>query len=115
MGDHERFRIDRLAADGRPIEPKDVARKIVKQCRVLVRHCIPITVQEWHKPKEEGVSYVGDKGKETHWKKLLHNFTLPEPEPEVDSDEDDPNEEDLQRMKFEIEQKVKKWALKKMA
>ena len=41
------------------------------------------------------------------------NFTLPEPE--VDSDEEDPNEEDLQRKKYEIEQKVKKWALSKMA
>ena len=98
MGDHERFRIDRLAADGRPIEPKDVARKIVKQCGVLVRDYIPITVREWHKPKEEEVSYVGPKGKETHWKKLLHNFTLPEPE--VDSDEEDPDEEELERKKI---------------
>ena len=98
MGDHERFRIDRLAADGRPIEPKDVSRKIVKQCGVLVRDYIPITVREWHKPKEEGVSYVGPKGKETLWKKLMVNFTLPAPE--VDSDEEDPNGEDLQRKKI---------------
>ena len=93
MGDHERFRIDQVAADNRPIAPTDVANKFVKQCGVIVRDYIPITIREWHKPKAEGVSYVGPKGKENLWKKLMVNFTLPAPE--VDSDEEDPNEEDL--------------------
>ena len=33
----------------------------------------------------------------------------------MDADEEDPNEEDLERKKDIIQQKVKKWALSKMA
>ena len=94
MDDHERYRIEEVAKDGEPIAPKDVAKKFVKQCGVVVRDYIPITIREWHKPRTEGVSYISPKGKETLWEKLMVHFTLPAPE---------------------VEEKVKQWALKKMA
>ena len=90
MGDQERYRIEKVAEDGTPIAPPDVAKKIVKQCGVIVRDYIPITVREWNKPRAGGIRYVGDVGKENLWKKLMVNFTLPAPE--VDPDEEDPNE-----------------------
>ena len=116
MGEHERYRIEEVAEDGEPIAPADVAKKIIKQCGVVVRDYIPITVREWNKPKAAGVCYVGAKGKDNLWKKLMVNFTLPAPEVdpnEVDPNEEDPNEEDPNGNT--IERKVKKWALKKMA
>ena len=103
MDDHERYRIEEVAIDGQPIAPEDVAKKIVKQCGVVVRDYIPITVREWQKPKAEGVSYVGPKGKENLWKNLMVNLTLPAPE--VDPDEEEPNEEDTERKKAALEEK----------
>ena len=43
---------------------------------------------------------------------MVH-FTLPAPE--VDPDEEEPNEEVTERKKAALEEKVKEWALKKMA
>ena len=88
--------------------PTDVAKKIVKQCGVVVRDYIPITVREWHKPQAEGVSYVGDTAKEYLWRKVMVHFTLPTPEV-------GPDEEDIEREKAALEEKVKEFAFKKMA
>ena len=112
MGDQERYRIEKVAEDGTPTAPPGVKNKMVKQCGVLVRDFIPITVREWHRPKEKGQLYVSDEGKERLWRKLMVNFTLPAPE--VDSDEEDPDEAEKIARKI-MEQKVKDWALKKMA
>ena len=112
MGDQERYTIERVAEDGTPTAPPGVKNKMVKQCGVLVRDFIPITVREWHRPKEKGQLYVSDEGKERLWRKLMVNFTLPAPE--VDSDEEDPDEAEKIARKI-MEQKVKDWALKKMA
>ena len=92
MKEHERYRIEKIATDGAPELPDDVAKKYVKQSGVLVRDHIPITVREWNKPNEAGISYVGGKAKEALFKKMMANFTLPTPE--VDQDEVDENEED---------------------
>ena len=43
---------------------------------------------------------------------MVH-FTLPAPK--VDPDEEEPHEEDTERKKAALEEKVKQWALKKMA
>ena len=62
MKEHERYRIEKIAADGAPKLPDDVAKKYVKQRGVLVRDHIPITLREWNKPTDnvaEGISYVG--------------------------------------------------------
>ena len=85
---------------GEPLEPKKCANAFVKQCGVIVRDRIPITIREWHKPKADGVSYVDDRAKEVLWNKLMTNFTLP---PKVDAENP------------VIARKVKAWALKKMA
>jgi hypothetical protein len=55
-----RYRIEVVSVDGEPTAPDDVAKKIVKQCGVLVRDYIPITVQEWNWPSSGGVPYFGD-------------------------------------------------------
>jgi len=112
LGDQERYTIERVAEDGTPTAPPGVKNKMVKQCGVLVRDFIPITVREWHRPNEKGQLYVSDEGKERLWRKLMVNFTLPAPE--VDSDEEDPDEAEKIARKI-MEQKVKDWALKKMA
>ena len=67
-----------------------------------VREKIPISIQQWYKPKEEDpeVSYVNDMLKEYLWTKLNANFTLPR--------EEDPE-------KPVIEQFIKSCALKRMA
>lgn len=100
MKPHERYHIDQIRADGEPIAPAKHAKIFVRQCGVVVRDNVPITVQEWHKTKVDGVSYVDDQTKEMLWTKLMVNFTLP---PEVDPEDN------------AIERKVKAWALKKMA
>jgi hypothetical protein len=55
-------------------------KKCVSQYGVLVRDNIPSTTQEWKKTNMEGVSYVDTRSKNTLFRKLLVNFTLPEPE-----------------------------------
>jgi len=98
---NQRFRIEEVADDGEPKKPEKNAHLFVNQCGVIVRDTIPITIQEWNKPKNtDGVTYLEDRCKDELWNSLMINFTLPE---EVDPDN---------RV---IEKKVKVWALKKMA
>ena len=92
LGEHERFRIERLAEAGMPTAPRDVKAKAIKQCGVIVRDCIPITVREWNRPRVGGIRYVGEIGKDNLWKKLMVNFMLSARE--VDPDEQDPNAEE---------------------
>jgi hypothetical protein len=69
-----------------------------------VRDCIPITVRDWHKPKAEEVeegTYVDDIAKNNLWRHLMAHFTLP---PEENPD-----------IARKMEEKVKEFALKKMA
>jgi hypothetical protein len=101
-----RYRIKVVGVDGEPQAPDDVAKKIVKQCGVLVRDYIPITVQEWNRPSSGGVSYVGDAAKDKLFDRLMINFLLPRP---------DMNPDEEERAKEELLQRVKKFALIKMA
>ena len=91
MGDHERFRIEDVAKDGKPTAPKVVANKFVAQCGVIVRDLIPITIRNWNRPadaeKEGTCLYVPNMAKDLLWKRLMVNFKLPKIEP-------DPNAED---------------------
>jgi hypothetical protein len=122
LEEHERYRIKEIGGDGKPIAPAAHANKFTRQCRVLVRDNIPITIRAWKKTKTESVSYVYKILKNMLWKKLMVNFTLPAaPEVdqnEVDRNEEDPNEEDSNDDDHHlniIERKVKKWTLSKMA
>ncbi|KAK1699311.1 hypothetical protein QYE76_016008 [Lolium multiflorum] len=84
---------------GEPVEPKEFCRKFTSQSGVIVRDHVPISIQEWHKPKnpESGASYVNDAMKNLLWDTLMTKFSLPE-----DMTEGQKN-------------KVKEWTLKKMA
>jgi hypothetical protein len=122
LEEHERYKIEEIGEDGKPIAPMAHANKFARQCRVLVRDNIPITIREWKKTKTEPDSYVHKRLKNMLWKKLMVNFTLPAaPEVdrnEVDRNEEDPNEEDSDEEDHHlniIERKLKKWTLSKMA
>ena len=102
MSSYEKFEIIEIAPDGEPIEPIRTRKAFSAQCGVLVRDRIPISIQQWYKPKEEDpeVSYVNDMQKADLWTELKANFTLP------------PEEDPEKPVK---EQLIKSCALKKMA
>ena len=89
MSDNQRFTIDEVAEDGEPIAPAKHANIFRRQCGVIVRDNVLITIQEWHQPKKEGseeVSYVDNQTKDLLWDLLMVNFTLPpEEDPEKNS------------------------------
>ena len=115
MKDNERYRIEEIAQDGQPIAPKEVKAKFVQQCGVVVRDYVPITFREWKPIKGTPDSYVvGPVAKESLWKRLMKNFILPEPEVASD-EEEEPDEDELKRRRDRIEEKVKHFALTKMA
>jgi hypothetical protein len=68
LTDKQHFTIDEVSADGEPLLPKSVANKFITQHGVLVRDMVPISIQEWNKPKAakgelaegDGVSYVSE-------------------------------------------------------
>ena len=80
MGENERFPIEEIDRDGKPTAPKQTHDKFINQCGVIVRDNVPISIQEWNKKKDDGVSYVDDRSKDELWNTLMTNFTLP---PEV--------------------------------
>jgi hypothetical protein len=45
LEEHERYKIEEIGEDGEPIAPVAHANKFVRQCRVLVRDNILITIQ----------------------------------------------------------------------
>ena len=74
-----KFNIDVISLSGVPVGPKSHADKFVGQCGVIVRDQIPISTQEWHKPKEGRlVSFVDERAKNRLWDTLISHFTLPE-------------------------------------
>jgi hypothetical protein len=76
-----------VGVDGEPIAPDDVAKKFVKQCGVLVRDYILITIQEWNRPSNGGVPYIGDIAKDKLFDRLMINFLLPRPDVNPDEEE----------------------------
>ena len=102
MSSDEKFEIIEIAPEREPIEPIRTKNTFSAQCGVLVRDKIPISIQQWYKPKEEDpeVSYVNDMQKGDLWTELKANFTLP------------PEEDPEKPVK---EQLIKSRALKKMA
>jgi hypothetical protein len=82
--------------------PKKVAKTFKKQCGVLVRDHVPISVREWNKRKgADDSEYVAKRYKESLWNDLMAHFDLPECEDEV--------------IARQLRAKVKQWTLKKMA
>jgi hypothetical protein len=79
LGDDVKLNLDELKADGEPIDPRNNANKFIRQCGVTVRDNVPITVREWHKPKEvyPEVTYVDERMKFFLWDMLMEHFNLP--------------------------------------
>ena len=87
---------------GEPKLPKNAADTFKKQCGVLVRDHVPISVREWNKRKGAADSdYVAERYKDNLWNDLMSHFNLPECENEDAADK--------------LRAKVKQWTLKKMA
>jgi hypothetical protein len=79
LADGIKYNIDEVIANGEPIAPAQNARKFISQHGVIVRDNIPITIQEWNKPKEDReVSYVDERSKNLLWDMLMSHFNLPE-------------------------------------
>ena len=99
MSGQGRLPINTVKDSGEPLEPKENARKFTSQAGVLVRDMVPISIPEWHKPKDErdGASYVSENTKKLLWDTLMTHFNLPENFTEAKKE------------------KVKEWTLKKMA
>lgn len=105
MAAGEHLIIETVYHTGEPAAPRKVATKFRNQCGVIVRDLVPISVQEWNKPRKEddrpGVTFVSDRVKNSLFDKLMTHFTLPPCD----------NEEQAKEML----ENVKHWSLKKMA
>ena len=91
-----------ISPRGEPKAPQKAAEVFTKQCGVLVRDRIPITVRDWNKRKGALESeFVTERYKEGLWNDLMAHFTLPECADEAET--------------AKLRAKVKKWTLGKMA
>jgi len=94
--------LDVISPSGEPKEPKKAADIFRKQCGVMVRDHVPITVRDWRKRKgAKDNDYVAERYKKVLWDDLMAHFTLPELD----------NRDDTAKLR----EKVKEWTLKKMA
>ena len=64
MTEHERFKIEVIGPDGEPLFPKESRQRFVTQTGVVVRYNIDIRIREWHKQKDETISFVDNKTKQ---------------------------------------------------
>ena len=99
LKDGVKYHIESIKPSGEPLTPKNIANKWTRQCGVLVKDKLPISIQEWKEPKTKrpGVTWVDDRAKKDLVKSLMEHFTLPDHFTEADVE------------------KVKAAALKKMA
>ena len=75
-----KYNIEAIRPSGKPLAPKKIADKFVRQCGVLVKDQLPISIQEWKEPKTKrpGVTWVDDRAKKDLVKSLMEHFTLPD-------------------------------------
>ena len=99
LKDGVKYHIESIKPSGEPLTPKNIANKWTRQCGVLVKDQLPISIQEWKEPKTKrpDVTWVDDRAKQKLWESLMEHFTLPDYFTDADV------------------QKVKDAALKKMA
>ena len=94
-----KYNIEVIKPNGEPLAPKKIADWFIRQCRVLVKDQLPISLQEWREPAKPrpDLTFVDDRQKVLLWETLMEHFTPPEHFTEADV------------------QKVKDAALRKMA
>ena len=94
-----KYNIDAIKDNGKPVEPKKNAGKFIRQCGVLVKDQLPISIQEWKRPAKPcpDLTFVDDRAKKLLWETLMSHFTL------------------LDHFTAEDVEKVKNAALRKMA
>ena len=75
-----KYNIDAIKSNGESIAPKNIANKFVRQCGVLVKDQIPISIQEWKKPAKNrpDLTFVDKRAKDRLWESLMSHFTLPD-------------------------------------
>ena len=75
-----KYNIDAIKPNGEPREPKKNVNKFIRQCGVIVKDQIPISIQEWKKAAKErpDLTWVDDRGKYLLWESLMEHFTLPD-------------------------------------
>ena len=66
MKEGVKYNIDSIKASGEPLTPKNIANKWTRQCGVLVKDKLPISIQEWKEPKTKlpDVTWVDDRAKQ---------------------------------------------------
>ena len=105
-----KYNIEAIRPNGEPLAPKKIADKFIRQCGVLVKDQLPISLQEWREPAKDkrqkgkedaaprpNVTFVDKNQKDLLWDALMEHFTLPDHFTEA------------------VVQKVKDAALRKMA
>ena len=99
MKEGVKYNIEAVRPNGEPLAPKKIADKFIRQCGVLVKDQLPISLQEWREPAKPrpDVTFVDKNQKDLLWDTLMEHFTLPDHFTEADV------------------QKVKDAALRKMA
>jgi hypothetical protein len=80
LKDGIKYKIDAIKPNGKPLAPKKIADKFIRQCGVLVKEQLPISLQEWREPAKPrpGVTFVDDRQKLLLWETLMEHFTLPD-------------------------------------
>ena len=75
-----KYDIEAIKPNGEPLAPKKIADKFIRQCGVLVKDQLPISLQEWReraKPRLD-LTFVDDRQKLLLWETLMEHFTLPD-------------------------------------
>ena len=65
LKDGVKYHIESIKPSGEPLTPKNIANKWTRQCGVLVKDKLPISIQEWKEPKTKrpGVTWVDKRAK----------------------------------------------------
>jgi hypothetical protein len=99
MRERDHLTIEEVSQDGEPLFPKKNTNAFVTQCIVHVQDMVPISNQEWNKPKGYGVSYVTDRAQKMLWESRISHLSVFE-------------DDELTKA---MREKFKQWALNKMA
>ena len=92
-----KYNIEAVRPNGEPLAPKKIADKFIRQCGVLVKDQLPISLQEWREPAKDkrqkgkgdaaprpDVTFVDKNQKDLLWDTLMEHFILPDHFTEAD-------------------------------